>query len=81
MNVLKLKLAKKNREVIPKSWEDLYGQMVTNKVRKRYSQHQIEAILNNYLANPDNEEYAAEFEALQAYRKRCKAEVKAEMGI
>lgn len=81
MNALKLMLAKKNREVNPESWEELYGHRVTNKVRKRYSQNQVEAILNNYLSEPTNETYAAEFKALQEYRKQCKTEVKKELGI
>lgn len=78
---MNLKLARKNRETNPESWEQLYGHMVTNKIRKLYSQNQIEAILNNYIAEPTNEKYAAEFKALQEYRKKCKAEVKEELGI
>ena len=76
-----LRLARKNKEEKPKSWEVLYGHRVTAEIRKKYSRDQIEAIVNNYLDDPTNETYAAEFKALQEYRKHCKAVVKIEMEI
>ena len=43
---------------------------------KTYSQSDVEAIVNNYLDDSDNEEYQVEFKALQDYRKECKAKAK-----
>lgn len=80
MNALKLMLAKKNREVDPASWEELYGRLVSKKFRKRYSQDAVEAINNNYLAYPTNVKYIAEFKAMQEYREQCKVEAKEELG-
>lgn len=74
-----LKLAQKNKEVNPESWERLYETEITRRIRKKYDQNKVEAILNNYLADPTNEKHAAEFKAFQEYRMQCKAEVKAEM--
>lgn len=73
-----LNLLKKNKEAEPKTYEAVYGSMVEKKIRQRYHQRDIEAILNNFLAEPDNPVYVKEFNELQAYRKQCKAEVKAE---
>ena len=53
-----------------------YGELVERLVRKRYSQSQVEAIINNYLDNSENVQYKAEFLEMQAYRKECKAEAK-----
>lgn len=80
MNALKLMLAKKNREADPASWDALYGRLVSNKFRKRYTQDAVEAIVNNYLGEPTDEKYIAEFKAMQEYREQCKAEVKEELG-
>jgi hypothetical protein len=76
-----LKLAQKNKEVDPQSWERLYETEIVRRIRKRYNQNQVEAIVNNYLAEPTNEKYAAEFKAFQEYRTQCKTEVKRELGI
>ena len=53
-----------------------YGELVERLVRKRYSQSQVEAIINNYLADSKNEQYKTEFLEMQAYRKECKAKAK-----
>lgn len=54
----------------------IYGELVERLVRKRYSQSQVEAIINNYLDDSENEQYKAEFLEMQAYRKECKAKAK-----
>lgn len=36
----------------------------------------VEAIINNYLDDSENEQYRAEFFEMQSYRKECKAEAK-----
>lgn len=53
-----------------------YGELVEQLVRKRYSQSQVEAIINNYLDDSENEQYKAEFLEMQAYRKECKLKAK-----
>jgi len=56
-----------------------YAELVDKYVRERYSQSAVEAILNNYIADPSDEEHAEEFAALQTYRAECKARAKAEV--
>ena len=75
MNALKVMLAKKNREVNPESWEQLCESLIIRKIRKRYTVNQELAILRQRDAKP------VEFEAYNEYVERCKAEVKAELGI
>ena len=53
-----------------------YGELVEQLVRKRYSQSQVEAIINNYLDDSENEQHKAEFLEMQAYRKECKSKAK-----
>ena len=53
-----------------------YDEAVNNEIRKKYAQRDVEAILNNYLAFPDDEKYISEFKELQKYRAECKAFVK-----
>lgn len=50
----------------------LYSQTVHKLFRKKYPQDVVEAILNNYLNDPENEKHRAEFFAMQAYREECK---------
>lgn len=76
-----LKLAQKNREVNPESWDELYGLIVSRKFREKYSNDKCEAIVNNYLDDPTNKEYLAEFKEMQDYRKQCKSLARVEMGI
>ena len=75
MNALKVMLAKKNREVNPESWEQLYESLIIRKIRKRYTVNQELAILRQRDAKPE------EFAAYNEYVERCKAEVKEELGI
>ncbi len=75
MNALKLKLAKKNREANPASWEELYENIVIRKIRKRYSVNQELAILRQRDTKP------AEFAAYNEYAEECKAAVKVELDI
>ena len=70
---IEIKLAKKNGNI-----EELYSQMVIERVRKRYSQNEENAILRKKLANLD---YKNEFEAYNTYVEICKQEVKKELGI
>jgi hypothetical protein len=56
--------------------QEHYGELVERLVRQRYSQSQVEAIINNYLDDSENEQYKNEFLELQEYRKECKAEAK-----
>lgn len=74
-----LGLAQKNREINPESWDELYGILVSKKFRERYSADKCEAILNNFLCDP-NDEHTAEFNEMQEYRMHCKTLVRAEMG-
>lgn len=75
-----LKLLKKNKEVEPKAYEAVYGSMVEKELIKHgYSPSKIQAIVNNYLDEPDNEKYIQEFKELQVCRKQCKAKVKEEL--
>ena len=53
-----------------------YGEAVDRELRKRYPQRAVEAIINNYLSDPNNAEYVREFNEMQAYREECKAYVK-----
>lgn len=56
--------------------QEYYGELVERLVRQRFSQSQVEAIINNYLDDSENEQYKNEFLELQSYRKECKAEAK-----
>ncbi len=68
-------LARKNREVDPRSWELLYENEIIQRIRKRYNVNQELAILRQRDSKPK------EFEAYNAYAEQCKAEVKEMMGI
>lgn len=57
-----------------------YDELVERFVRQRYSQSDVEAIINNYLGDNGNEQYQSEFNALQEYRKECKAKAKEMLG-
>ena len=59
--------------------DEKYARLVDAYVREKYSQSAVEAIINNYLSDPENEEYKAEFVALQLYREECKNKAKAEV--
>lgn len=57
-----------------------YADRIDEIVREKYSQSAVEAILNNYIANPDDEEIKAEFDVLQEYRASAKEAAKAELA-
>lgn len=70
-----LKLAKKNRETNPESWENLYESEIVRRIREKYSVNQELAILRQRDTKP------REFEEYHAYVEECKAAVKAELEI
>lgn len=74
MNAIEKKLSEMNGVT-----DALYAQEVSRLIRSRYSQSAVEAIINNYLSDPDNEKHTAEFLELQSFRAECKAMAKAEM--
>lgn len=55
--------------------EDIYGDLVSQKIRSRYSVDSELAILRQRDEKPD------EFAEYNAYAERCKIEAKAELGI
>lgn len=54
----------------------VYGIEVSRKIRQRYSQADVEAIILN---GNDTEEHAQDYANLQAYRAECKEQVKSEI--
>lgn len=70
-----LKLALKNKEKDSASFDELYESMIIRKIREKYTVNQELAILRQRDSKPD------EFTAYNAFVERCKAEVKAELGI
>lgn len=68
------RLAEKNDTL-----EKMYGKRVNVLIRKKYDQDAVEAILNNYIADPDNSGYVKEFKALQEYRAFCKETARKEI--
>ena len=70
-----LGLARKNREVNPESWEQLYEKEIIRKIRKRYSVNQELAILRQRDTKPE------EFAEYNAFVEQCKEEAKTELGI
>lgn len=71
----KIKLAKLNN-----AQSELYDELVKTLIRQQYNSDKVEAIINNYLDEP-NEKHTAEFQELQAYRKECKAYAKEVLGL
>lgn len=51
---------------------DSYEKLVSKYIREKYSQDAVEAIIANYLNEPENEIYSNEFKDFQEYRKNCK---------
>lgn len=66
-----------NKENDPKTFNAVYGLFVGTLFRLKYPQSDVEAIQNNYIAEPNNPKYIAEMNAMQDYRKECKATGKA----
>lgn len=50
-----------------------YGGLVSLLVRHRYPSDAMEAILNNFLGDPEDSGSLEDFEAMQAWRKTAKA--------
>ena len=70
-----LKLARKNKEVNPKSWKRFYEAEIIRRIRKRYTINQEFAILRQRDTKPE------EFAEYNNYIEECKANLKAELGI
>lgn len=70
-----LRLALKNRDKNPESWDDLYETIIIRKIRERYSVNQELAILRQKDSKPD------EFAEYNSFVEKCKSEVKQEMNI
>jgi hypothetical protein len=58
-----------------------YPQIVDALVTKKYPQDQMQAIINNHLADPEDEGHLAEFQQMQAWRTLAKATAKEILGI
>ena len=63
-----------NEQVAEGTRAKVYGKLVTDKIRLRYSLSEELAILRQRDEKPE------EFAAYNAYAEQCKAEAKAEMG-
>lgn len=63
-----------NEQVAKGTTAKVYGKLVTDKIRARYSLSEELAILRQRDEKPE------EFAAYNAYAEQCKAEAKAEMG-
>ena len=68
-----LRLAKKNRETNPESWEQLYEGEIVRRIRKKYSLNQELAILRQRDEKPE------EFKAYNEYVEACKKYIKSIM--
>ena len=69
-----LKLALKNKEKEPSSFDELYEAMIIRKIRAKYTVNQELAILRQRDSKP------SEFAEYNAFVERCKAEIKEELG-
>ena len=72
---MNLRLAKKNRESNPQSWEKLYESEIIRKIRNRYTVNQELAILRQRDTKP------AEFAENNDFVEKCKKKVKEELQI
>lgn len=70
------RLAHKNEEVEQGSLRKMYEALVNEKIRARYSQDEVEAIMRKAIFGN-----RAEFDIYNAFAEQCKAEAKAELGI
>ena len=69
------KLLKKNKTAEPKAFEAVYANEIEKRIRSRYSLSAELAILRQRDTKPE------EFNAYNEYVERCKAEVKADLGL
>ena len=72
---MNLRLAKKNRESNPQSWEKLYESEIIRKIRNRYTVNQELAILRQRDTKPE------EFAEYNDFVENCKKKVKEELQI
>ena len=72
---MNLRLAKKNRESNPQSWEKLYESEIIRKIRNRYTVNQELAILRQRDTKP------YEFAEYNDFVEKCKKKVKEELQI
>ena len=72
---INVKLARKIRESEPKSFDNLYENLIVEKIRKRYSVNEELAILRQRDEKPE------EFAEYYSYVEECKAAAKAELGV
>ena len=70
-----LKLVKKNKEELPKSFDELYENEIIKRIRLKYSLNQELAILRQRDSKPE------EFFEYNAYVESCKSQVKEELEI
>lgn len=61
------------REVILQPGHKTYEDIVATLVSDKYPHDRMEAIINNYLADPSDEGILDEFNQMQAWRKEAKA--------
>jgi hypothetical protein len=71
------RLAHKNEEVMKGGLRKMYENLVTEKIRARYSQNDVEAIVRKALAGID----MSEFIEYNAFAEQCKAEARMEIGL
>ncbi len=70
-------LLRKNLKEEPQLYEQIYSELVEGLLEDQgYTVGRIQAIINNFLAEPDNEQYIKEFSELQKIRKQCKLQAK-----
>lgn len=69
-----LKLALKNKEKDPASFDELYENMIIRKIRERYTVDQELSLHRQRDKKPD------EFAEYDAFVERCKVEIKEELG-
>lgn len=82
MNFPISKLLTKNKETNPETIEEVYGAEVEKRLQAQgYDVNRIQAIINNYLSDPNNAKYLSEFWELQTMRNSVKEEVKKEYNI
>jgi hypothetical protein len=68
-----------NEAAEPGSREALYATLVNKRIRKKYPQSAVEALMRKAIADlPGARE---EFAAFNAYVEACKAEARAELGM
>ena len=63
-------------ELVFKPFNYNYGSVIDSIIGLKYSLSETLAILNNYLSDPENVKYVAEFNELQEWRRTAKEYVK-----